>query len=160
MLFPRVHQQPYSLTTWYQGRGRVLGSKYVILSLLFRWYKSNPITQFSALEYHITPWVMDAWHRPEVWYTRDETSFSLNWARFVINALASGLILLQTIHILWISAREAGKPFSVPFNYTFPVLLLLVTQHAALACVPWFTATPMPEKNYVSIMNPRIGWIA
>ena len=108
---------------------------------------------------------MDAWHGPEVWITRDESSFSLNWARFGINGLASGLILLQTIHILWISALEgrsaqkAEKPFSVPFNFTFPVLFLLVTQHAALACAAWFTATPMPDPKifYVCTMNPRNG---
>jgi hypothetical protein len=100
---------------------------------------------------------MDIWHIPEVWSTRDKTSFSLNWARFGINIVAGGLILMQTIYVLYTSAREgisarnAKRDYSVPFNFTLPALILLTTQYAALACAAWFTATPMPDIFFVSM---------
>jgi hypothetical protein len=100
---------------------------------------------------------MDLWHLPEVWLVRDRTFFSLNWARFGINIVAGGLILTQTIHVLYTSAREgisarnAKRDYSVPFNFTFPALILLTTQFAALACAAWFTAAPKPDMLLVSM---------
>jgi hypothetical protein len=102
---------------------------------------------------------MDTWHTVEVWSTRDQTSYSLNWARFGINIAAAGFILAQTIFVLYTSAREvisarnANRGFSVPFNFTFPALILLSTQYATLACAAWFAATPMPTYFFVSIVS-------
>jgi len=125
-------------------------------------YKGDHNIWFFVVQH--TPPTMDIWHMLEVWDTRDQASTSLNWARFGINIFAGGLILAQTIQVLYtsvregVSARNAKRDYSVPFNFTFPTLFLLTTQYAALACAAWFAATPMPDYFLVS-MNQCTGWI-